>query len=92
MTDATTTDYALTEEDRQLLLCAAGELAAARPDLTHKLTHIAYRLQGITQFEEFHERAKRQWISVPAQITDDITALRFNPPHGPHRQEIGRIT
>lgn len=58
------TAYFLTEEDRQLLLKGIAELAASDPELTHKLTHAAYRLQGIVAFEEYHQVAKAKWQSL----------------------------
>lgn len=47
------------EEDRQLILQAIAELAVNRPDMRHKLTHVAYRLQGITTFEDYMRDAER---------------------------------
>lgn len=75
-----TAQYELTEDDRQLILCSLGELAAARDDLVVRLSHIAYRLKGKPQFDEFHQRAKAQWIMVPATVRADVEQIRLVPP------------
>ena len=73
--------YELTEEDRQLILCALGELAAARNDFLVRAAQAAYRLKGKPQFDEYHKIARRQWISVPAEVTSDVESIRLVPPH-----------
>lgn len=47
------------EIDRQLILCAIAEQAIHRPDMRHRLTQLAYRLQGIVAFEEYMKIAER---------------------------------